>query len=381
MPTSDYRTGKHLWHNATLGLLGNAECPWSLWTQSGMKASPGDPSPYPPRIYSGTKYLGGLLRAAVPPIETYQVTPEVNTWPYFGDDPSLSGSHFTVARNRSWGRLMEQVKGEASQLGTTLAESKEAIHLIGTRLLTTYRSYKELRRGNFRRALKLLSVDPKRKHRSWRRTSGKEASGLWLEYWFGWSPMCQDIFDSFVTIGTPNPHGWYNCVGASTVRLADKVRYVGSFGAARRHTVSGAKATFAQGAQFRVINDNAFLANRLGLINPAAIAWELVPFSFVVDWFAKVGNAIEGITDLYGTEHRLPWSTRYLRGTLLGEYGYAYNSVTGNIIRVQWRGHNVQRRLNLAYPIPQLPRVANFGNSLPRAATAASLMAQILVSD
>jgi len=34
----------------------------------------------------------------------------------------------------------------------------------------------------------------------------------------------------------------------------------------------------------------------MGLINPAEVAWELTPWSFVVDWFIPVGNFLEALT-------------------------------------------------------------------------------------
>jgi hypothetical protein len=38
----------------------------------------------------------------------------------------------------------------------------------------------------------------------------------------------------------------------------------------------------------------------MGLTNPASWVWEAIPFSFVVDWFANVGQVLGSITDLYG---------------------------------------------------------------------------------
>jgi hypothetical protein len=34
------------------------------------------------------------------------------------------------------------------------------------------------------------------------------------------------------------------------------------------------------------------LQRSLGLVNPAEIAWEVVPYSFVVDWFLPIGSYI-----------------------------------------------------------------------------------------
>lgn len=62
-------------------------------------------------------------------------------------------------------------------------------------------------------------------------------------------------------------------------------------------------------ADVRVTNPNLLLASRLGLTNPASIAWELVPFSFVVDWFGTVGEFLASWTDFDGLEFIQPMTT------------------------------------------------------------------------
>jgi hypothetical protein len=37
-------------------------------------------------------------------------------------------------------------------------------------------------------------------------------------------------------------------------------------------------------------------ANIFGLTNPLTVAWELVPFSFVADWFLPIGQALQDLT-------------------------------------------------------------------------------------
>jgi hypothetical protein len=41
-------------------------------------------------------------------------------------------------------------------------------------------------------------------------------------------------------------------------------------------------------------------ASELGLTNPAILAWELIPFSFVADWFIPIGSWLEAQTALLG---------------------------------------------------------------------------------
>jgi hypothetical protein len=40
-------------------------------------------------------------------------------------------------------------------------------------------------------------------------------------------------------------------------------------------------------------NGNSSIAATLGLLDPELVAWELVPFSFVADWFIPIGQWME----------------------------------------------------------------------------------------
>jgi hypothetical protein len=55
---------------------------------------------------------------------------------------------------------------------------------------------------------------------------------------------------------------------------------------------------------FKVRVSNAFISNldTAGVINPLSIAWELSPYSFVVDWFIPVGNVLSALSDTIGLE-------------------------------------------------------------------------------
>jgi hypothetical protein len=120
------------------------------------------------------------------------------------------------------------------------------------------------------------------------------------------------------------------------------------------------------------------LASRLGLINPASVAWELVPFSFVVDWFTGFGSYLDSFTELAGLSVSQEYSTMYAKCEMHTRCWYEYNpSHDGEFA---WNQHYMRRTLGLSRPLPVAPRLLNFGDSLTRAATAVSLLTQIFLS-
>jgi hypothetical protein len=76
-----------------------------------------------------------------------------------------------------------------------------------------------------------------------------------------------------------------------------------------------------------VSNPNLYLASQLGFVNPAAIAWELVPFSFVVDWFVNVGEFLNNFTDLWGLTVTDPYTSILCTG--VGQFSGLWNSDPG----------------------------------------------------
>ena len=86
-----------------------------------------------------------------------------------------------------------------------------------------------------------------------------------------------------------------------------------------------------QGAMVVVNNPNLFLANKLGM-SPLAVAWDLIPWSFVVGMFFNQGQLLRNLTAYAGVTvdnasyvtsvktdlHRL--STRYSTGSDLGSW-------------------------------------------------------------
>jgi hypothetical protein len=141
------------------------------------------------------------------------------------------------------------------------------------------------------------------------------------------------------------------------------------------------------GAEFTVNNPNTLLMNQMGFINPASIAWEAVPFSFVVDWFANVGQVLNSATDFVGLSMKNPFTTKFQHivqdvvaaGTYPVYYNYPHvHSVLEwiTLYIAKYESVYVTRTTSITGPVLALKPFKGF--SPIRGLTAASLLVQTL---
>lgn len=329
--------------------------------QSGTKGGRDSPQPY------------DLTEARVLSWPTYNGWPAV--WLHTAgkvdgrDDNMVPGSStWQAARNRAYAELVEAVNGEESNLGTFAAEWRESFGMLGKRFFGLYKAYSLLRKGKFRKALNALGVSPKRKHRNKYESAVHEASGLWLEYWFGWSPMLNDIHGAMVQLTQPLPQG---------VRQRGRGRDSQYRHQVNTYFFTGTKwydCRVQTGARFSLSNPNLYLLSQLGIINPATVLWEIIPFSFLVDWVFNVSSFIASFSDFAGLDYQDTYTTETVRRTTRD----TWKPETPGLLHEElvW----MIRRTNLLRPLPNTQILANLGVSKTRAASAAALFGGILTS-
>lgn len=293
-----------------------------------------------------------------------------NQWPVY-QVGSGSTVAFQTSVNSSWSALVDNIRGESANLGATLGEGRESLEMIARRFGTCYRAYRGLRKGDFRGFLKELNIGPKRKHRNLIRNEVNRASSLWLEYSFGWKPLFGDVYKGLNAMGQPIPGGVCTGRGSQSFIVHEGNFPPGLYNANRDYR---GRFRYEQGCHVVIDNPNLYLLQQMGLANPLSVAWELVPFSFVVDWVLDVGTCLGGLTDLLGCSVTNPWSTascKYL-AKLQANEGTLYNC-SGPVF-------SMRRKTTLTAPVPSFNIRANLGSSLNRAANAASLLGQMLTS-
>lgn len=130
--------------------------------------------------------------------------------------------------------------------------------------------------------------------KSWRHNDHKIVQDRWLEYRYGWLPTLMDI-DTLINkpLGLPGTI----CSGKAFGRYDVNGYNEGGWEFSQNGSISTR-------VQALVLPRNPFMktASQYGIANPALVAWELVPYSFVVDWMFNVGGYLEHLGALDGLE-------------------------------------------------------------------------------
>lgn len=220
--------------------------------------------------------------------------------------------------NRAYSKFVSDLSSPQAAIGTMVAEWKQGSEMVLTMASRLITGYRMLRRGRFRAFTEHFGIRPKRKDRGKRWTRPKQAGNIWLEYWFAWAPTVADIHTAVEELtqpkafkkGEPTP-----CRGVSGGKLYRRENFDTSTKYRRKYLETNATHIVSIQANMVLRNPDAVQLARLGLLNPVSIAWEVTPFSFLVDWFGNVGDVINSYTDFVGWEQRDAFMTTYTAGT------------------------------------------------------------------
>lgn len=193
---------------------------------------------------------------------------------------------------QAYDRLMHNARGKASaSLGVSLIQSQDALSMIAKRCQSITAAVKSLKRGRVRLALLQLGWgDTDRWVRNLQENNQrffrKRLHEQWLELNFGWVPLLADIADASAVLASDPPT---RSVRGSS--LAMKSSSEGSHNHAHRWKMDAfGTSKLALKMDVESINANKLVFSNLGLTNPLVVAWDVVPFSFVVDWFIPVSK-------------------------------------------------------------------------------------------
>lgn len=224
----------------------------------------------------------------------------------YGLTPSVpflvpTGPMYDRADRMAVNSLLNQVKDAKVNVAQFYAERRQTLSLITNTASRIAASYEALRSGNIVKAAKSLGgVRPSRRVRRGFRKSHADgvpdaAASAWLQMQYGWIPLLADVKGAVEALHTfTSDMDVIRSVGRGSYKEEDTRKGAGSLGLEfqSKSTIE----VFVKYTSFhKVLASATQMSTALGLQNPALLAWELVPYSFVVDWFLPIGNYISSI--------------------------------------------------------------------------------------
>lgn len=177
-------------------------------------------------------------------------------------------------------KLIERVKGHDFNLAVNAAQGKELVNMVSLNLRKLTRAALALKRGDFETAARQWGATAKKKSK----LAFTDISGRWLELQYGWLPTLSDTFEAakaFEAI-SQGPR--------KTTFSAHKSKH--DHDAFDRQTNGIADWWWDSDADYRIqfeLAEEMAVERQLGLLDPLTVAWEIVPYSFVIDWFVPIG--------------------------------------------------------------------------------------------
>lgn len=209
--------------------------------------------------------------------------------------------------------LMSRARNAEFNVPVFVAEARRTADLVLGTARDLARSYQNLRRGNLRGAMEAIGLPPPRgaETRGFNRQYGRNpvdaASNRWLELQYGWKPLLNDAKNSAETLAELQtlPSKTEGRVSATT-RLftlqTDDNHLVMVSPNTKMRRIRNQEESYKAVWRFEPVWGIEAIAS-LGLTNPALVAWELLPLSFVIDWFLPIGRYIEQFDNFIRFKH------------------------------------------------------------------------------
>lgn len=203
-------------------------------------------------------------------------------------------------------KLKAQIRGSDFNLAVFLGEGHQTVKMITSTAIKIAAAGMMARKGRFADAARHLT---EARGNNFFGRAKKTGANSWLELQYGWLPLLSDVKSGAEQLAHILH---YPKTKTYRARHLKRVKY-----SAAKFSWNWADAYCTVSRQIIAhITEPEGTLSVSGLIDPELVAWELLPFSFVADWFIPVGDYLEARAfsrRLSGTFVTTDKSTKYCR--------------------------------------------------------------------
>lgn len=296
-------------------------------------------------------------------------------------------------------KLLDKVSLTKGNLAVGLAEvNKTAAHLAHT-ATRLYNAGRSIKRGDFSGLCESLGIAESRRRRAkfsrgFRATKcdtqfrKKFFEETWLEYTYGWVPLVQDVFtqtENLANFLTEKSRAARRVSASATAKEKFVETSNWDDGLGQQVKTIEVEVSYRYNVEYGIVDDG-FL-NTFGVKNLASVAWELTPFSFVIDTFWGVGKALEATTATAGLQFRKGSVTRKetvvinesITAVRSADYGWAKAWWDPGVVKASNVNRSKTRSRLGDFPSPPVFPKLRDPRSIPHMLSAISLLSQLFL--
>jgi hypothetical protein len=301
-------------------------------------------------------------------------TTNIFSKPFLVDDTDLWA---TRLREEATRKLLEGLKDMSFNAAQAVGERAQTANLVASTATRLAKSYRSLRSGNFAKAARDLGITPpkragRRYNKDYATDQAKAAGNAWLELQYGWKPLLSDVYGSMETLAKAQnrPNTIYKKKSGRkkrqervTVRTPENLGS-GSTGSKVLVQSIDKYCEVRVGVTYSITSPVLASMASVGITNPALLAWELLPFSFVADWFFPIGNYLSSLDATLGLSFVDGFVTTYRKSSatsmLSGNYTLSGGSKWYQDLDISSRMYLTNTRSTLgSFPSAPRPRFKN----------------------
>lgn len=257
-----------------------------------------------------------------------------------------TASTFTPLCGLDWNRLdsklRKKIQGDTVNLAQSIAEYRQVCGMVSHFAGDILRVFHGLRSG-------LWVVDFVKAITTPRNKKELALANRWLEYQYGVKPLMSDIYATAAVLNKNVNEGILKYVEVSTLETSQSISKLSGSGE-RSYECTSTKTSIVRqkaSARYRIASSKLMTATSVGITNPALLAWELIPYSFVIDWLIPIGDYLSSLDALWAVS-----DLKVIRSMRVDNY----NWVTGN--RGTSKCHQIQKSREAPVSSIPLPRLS-----------------------
>jgi hypothetical protein len=223
------------------------------------------------------------------------------------------GPSVSPAINELAGKLRSKIKNSNLNLAQTLAEYRQTSSMFSSLSKDLLRTLRSFRRPDQTFASLVRALQRPRSK------TELDIANRWLQYQYGIKPLVQDVYGSAEALASKIRTGFYQHIRSSTSRSKDTDEPQANPYLSRWWKKD---AQLSAVVRYKISDPALKQLSQLGITNPALLAWELIPYSFVADLIFPIGSWLSSLDSLNGTSDiRVIYSrkeTTFMRVTAYG---------------------------------------------------------------